>query len=152
MELPGNIAVSNLMHIILRAVIVIALGHAGCATAPPAAPSQVVPWPDEVSQTCAKPKVSLCCFRTGLVEPAMHKLVDKFRACGARGAHTVTVMLTIETRGGFPSCVEYTASPSPSPFAQCVANTVARHFFIPQSHKDERCGFRYPVQWQQSEK
>jgi hypothetical protein len=52
-------------------------------------------------------------------------------------------MLTIETQGGSPSCVDRSTPDSEA--ARCLAKTVARHLVIPNSDPEERCSFRYPV-------
>ena len=58
-------------------------------------------------------------------------------------AEPLKVMLTIETRGGAPFCVE--RAPRDDEAARCVAKVVARHLVIPNSPDDERCHLRYPI-------
>ena len=72
----------------------------------------------------------------------MRGLIEHIRTCHRPDAGPVEVTLTIETRGGSPSCVSRT--PRDSEVARCVATAVARHLVIPKSWPDERCSFRYP--------
>ena len=134
------------MNVIGRVVVVTALWCSGCASAPSPVPSQVEAWPETVADTCPKRKVSLFCFRKPAIRAAMEGLIEPFRACHRPGAEPVTVMLTVETRGGSPSCVA--RSPRKSETGRCLAKTVARHLVIPNSPDNQRCGFRYPVRFE----
>ena len=131
------------MKVITRAVLVLALGLSGCASVPAPVEPRVALWPESVAQTCPERRVSLCCFRTGAIGDAMASLAEDFRACHGPRVEPVMVRLTIETRGGAPSCVE--RSPQDHEAARCLAKVVARSLVIPDSPPEEACGFRYPV-------
>ena len=76
----------------------------------------------------------------------MHALIDRFHACYSPEASPVKVMLTLETRGGAPSCVE--SSPEDNAIARCLVGVVANHFLIPGSDPEERCAIRYPLHFE----
>jgi hypothetical protein len=76
----------------------------------------------------------------------------------------VKVMLTVETRGGSPSCIEASVWDNELekfqsiPWlgddllfavetARCAATVVARDLVIPDSTPDETCRFRYPLEF-----
>ena len=142
-----NGAVQQIMKVITRAVLVIALGLSGCASTPLPVQPRVAAWPASVAETCPRRTVLLECFRKPSIRAAMRRLIEPFRACRLPGAEPVKVMLTIETRGGAPSCVD--RSPRSGEAARCLAKAVARHLVIPNSRPDEACSFRYPV-WLQT--
>ena len=141
------------MSVLTRALAVAALCFCGCASTPSPAQRALVeqsipPWPESVADTCPERRVSVECFRdSGLpkaaVNEGMANLFEKLHDCIRRDAVPVKVMLTIETRGGAPSCVD--RSPRSGEAARCLANAVARHLVIPNSRPDEACSFRYPV-------
>ncbi len=131
------------MKVITYAAVVLALGWSGCASTPTSVQPRVAAWPASVAQTCPQRTVPLCCFRSPSIRDAMARLTEDFRACHGPHVEPVKAMLTIETRGGAPSCVE--RSPQDNEAARCLAKAVARHLVIPESPPEEACGFRYPV-------
>ena len=76
----------------------------------------------------------------------MERFTDDLRDCHGPDVETVSVMLTVETQGGAPSCVE--PSPQYSAPGRCLAMAVARGLVIPDSPPEEACGFRYRVKLQ----
>ena len=140
----------------LRCVLlVILIGCAGCAgtkeslpapgggAAP--APEDLSSWPEDVADVCPQRDVSQCCFQGTQIVEAMAGLTEKFGACYLPGAAPVSFELTVETRGGYASCVEQTAPEDET--ARCVAQVVARHLVIPGSGPEDRCRFRYPLRF-----
>jgi len=90
------------------------------------------------------------CFRgSGLpkaaVNEGMANLFKQLHGCIRRDAVPVKVMLTIETQGGSPSCVERSVLDNET--ARCAATVVARDLVIPDSAADETCRFRYPLKF-----
>jgi hypothetical protein len=136
-------AVYPTMKVISRAVLVITLMLSGCASTPIPVEPSVAAWPASVAQTCPQRTVPLCCFRSGSIDAAMKRLTESFLACYRSGAEPVEAMLTIETRGGSPACVD--RSPRNNEAARCLAKVVARHLVISDSPGHEACRFRYPV-------
>ena len=125
----------------------------GCAGSPTATvkerPSTSLVWPDSVAADCPPRRISLECFRKPNIDLAMRALVAQFRACHPLDASQSTIMLTVETRGGAPTCVEHT--PRNSETGYCVARAVAARFKVPNSPPNERCSFRYPVAFHPAE-
>ena len=130
-------------------VSIVTLWCVGCASAPTVAsspappPASVQDWPVSVADTCPRRAVSVECFRRESIDAAMRSLGQKYRACYRPGGVPIKVMLTVETRGGTPSCVQ--RSPRSDAGALCLATGVAQHLRIPKSPADERCRFRYPL-------
>ncbi len=111
-------------------------------------PSQIdAPWPDTVTKRCPKTKIPLECFRKGEIRRAMHKISPQIQACHRKIDQSQLVTLRMQTRGGRPTCVEY--SPRRSAHGQCVAQAVARHFQMQDSPADEQCDIhRYPFRFE----
>ena len=140
---------------LLLSLPVLALGLSGCASTPSPVQTllveQPIPaWPASVADTCPERRVSVECFRdSGLPKAAVNEgmatLFEKLHACIRRDAVPVKVMLTIETRGGSPSCVEPSVRDNET--ARCAATVVARDLVIPDSTPDETCRFRYPLKF-----
>ena len=143
------------MNIIPRTIVVIALGLSGCASAPSPVQTllveQPIPaWPASVADTCPERKVSVECFRgSGLpkaaVNEGMANLFEQLHGCIRRDAVPVEVMLTIEARGGSPTCVDRSVRDNET--ARCAATVVARELVIPDSPPDETCRFLYPLKF-----
>ena len=119
-------------------------------TTPSAAhiPSQInAPWPDTVTKRCPKTKIPLECFRKGEIRRAMHEISPQIQACHRKIDQSQLVTLRMQTRGGRPTCVEY--SPRRSAPGQCVARVVAQHFKMLDSPADEQCDIhRYPFRFE----
>jgi len=140
---------------LLLSLSVLALGLSGCAsTSSPIkglGVEQPIPaWPATVADTCPERAVSVECFRgAGLpkaaVNEGMSKLLEQLHGCIRRDAVPVTVMLTIETQGGSPSCVEPSVLDNET--ARCAATVVARNLVIPGSTADATCRFNYPLKF-----
>jgi len=154
------------MKIVLRAIVVIALGLSGCASAKSANQGllveQPIPaWPASVTDTCPERKVSVECFRhegfpwTAISE-GMANINEQLRGCLREDSVPLKIKLTIETRGGLPSCVEpsvwvnelekFQSIPwltddqlSDAETARCAAAVVARDLVLPDSPPEEHC-------------
>jgi len=138
-----EISVHTHMRVITHLMVITVLGFSGCATTPLTAPVQVPPWPASVARTCPQRTILLECFRSSSIRHAMKGLVQRLQACHRPDMESTLVKLTIETRGGAPSCVQH--SRLNNQLADCLAKTVARSLVIPDSPKSERCHFRYPI-------
>lgn len=73
----------------------------------------------------------------------MEALSDQLSSC-IPGSESVLVTLTVETRGGLPTCVERTSS---HPSARCAAAVVAHGLVLPEAPSEEMCRFRYPLRF-----
>lgn len=101
------------------------------------------------------------CFRNygfprAAVHEGMSKINEQLLGCSRLASVPVKVELTIETRGGLPSCVEasvwvnelekFQSIPwladdrlSEAEMARCAAAIVARGLVLPESSPDEHC-------------
>ena len=137
-----------------------------CASTPGSAQqghleSQTAEWPASVAPECPERKISVECFRkegfpSAAVEAGMGLISEHLENCGAAPAEPVNVRVTIETKGGRPTCVDpsvWVASlekhqslkwlsedrKAEAELARCAAAAIARHFVLPDSPEDEQC-------------
>ncbi len=160
------------MGVLTRALAVAALCFCGCASTPSPAQRALVeqpipPWPESVADTCPESRVSVECFRTygfpwAAVHEGMANIHEQLRGCIRRDSVPVQVKLTIETRGGSPSCVEASVWDNElekfqsipwlgddllfaAETARCAATVVARDLVLPDSPPDEHCRWNSPL-------
>ena len=160
------------MRTFTRTVAIAALLSCGCASAPKTVqrtavdpPSPV--WPESVADECPERKVSVECFRSAgfsrkAIGEGMASLQDQLAGCLRRDAGPVQVKLTIETRGGTPSCVEASVwlhdlekfqtipwladeQVLAAETARCAAAIVARDLVLPESSQDDHCRWNFPI-------
>ena len=140
---------------LLAVCLLSVMGLGGCASTPRPVQTLLVeqpipPWPASVADTCPQRRVSVECFRgsgfpKAAVNEGMADLSEQLQACIRRDAVPVKVMLTIETQGGTPSCVDRSVRDNET--ALCAATVVARDLVIPESTPDETCRFVYPLKF-----
>ncbi len=160
------------MRVFTCALFVSVLVLWGCAATPNSVKKRLVQqvppeWPASVADTCPERRVSVECFRAeGLpwtaVNEAMEGRYEQLRACIRPDSELVKVKLTIETRGGSPSCVEasvwdkdlerfqslswlHDGLRSAGETARCAATIVARDLALPDSPPDEHCRWSTPL-------
>ena len=141
-------ACQTTMRFIMTTAIILSFCQAGCGSSPSVNPDAVQTWPQSVADTCPQRKVLLECFRREGIRVGIRTLSPHFHRCIRPGMATVKVMLSIETKGGTPTCVA--RSPHANKAALCLASAAARHLVIPNSKPSERCSFRFPVLLQSS--
>ena len=160
------------MGMFIRSIAVAAFFFCGCVSTPsPVQRGQVhepIPaWPESVAETCPERKVSVECFRRegfpkADIRAGMEKLNEQLKGCIRRDSVQAKVRLTIETRGGAPSCVEasvwdkeleayqsvawlHEGLLSAAETARCAATVVARDLVFPGSPSDEHCRWNFPL-------
>ena len=156
------------MSTLIRTLTVTALFFCGCASVPKPALEQLSPaWPESVADECPERKVSVECFRSeGFTRSAVHegmsKLEEQLQGCIRREAGPIQISLTIETRGGTPSCVEASVWVNElekfqtlpwladdlvlaAETARCAASVVARDLVLPESPPDAHCRWNMPI-------
>ena len=86
----------------------------------------------------------------------MDALAERMEECTRPGSDSVNISLTVETRGGRPTCVEPSVWVAPlekyqslhwlsedreseAEVARCAAAVVARYLVLPESPEDEHC-------------
>ena len=109
------------MRFILTTAIILSFCQAGCGSSPSVNPDAVQTWPQSVADTCPQRKVLLECFRREGIRVGMRTLSPHFHRCIRSGMATVKVMLSIETKGGTPTCVA--RSPHSNKAALCLARS-----------------------------
>ena len=158
------------MSTLIRTLIVTALFFCGCASVPKPPLEQPSPaWPDSVADECPEREVSVECFRSEgfprkAIEEGMASLQDQLASCIRREAGPVQVKLTIETRGGTPSCVEASVwlhdlekfqtipwladeQALAAETARCAAAIVARDLILAESSPDDHCRWNFPIRY-----
>ena len=125
------------------------------------AESQPTEWPPSVAAECPDRKTSVECFREGgspsaAFQVGMSALTEHLERCKSEQPEAVSVRLTIETRGGRPTCVDPSVWVAPlekyqslrwlsderkteAEVARCAAEVFARHFVLPDSAESEHC-------------
>jgi len=158
------------MSTLIRTLTLTALFFCGCASVPKPPLEQLSPaWPESVADECPERKVSVECFRSEgfprkAIEEGIASLQDQLAGCVRRDAGPVQVKLTIETRGGTPSCIEASVwveelekfqtipwladeEVLAAETARCAAAIVARDLVLPESSPDDHCRWNFPIQF-----
>ena len=156
------------MSTVIRTLTLTALFLCGCASVPKHPIEQSIPsWPESVAEACPERKVSVECFRSeGFPRSAIHKgmttLEEQLKGCIRREAGPIQISLTVETRGGTPSCVEASVWVNElekfqtlpwladdlilaAETARCAASVVARDLVLPESPADAHCRWNMPI-------
>ena len=132
------------MNHMLYALLGLSFLAQSCTTQPLVQPKPATTWPHNVAKTCPKRTIALECFRRSDIDKAMKALSKALNACHPLVDESVMVELTVETRGGRPTCVGHQPT---TKAGACAVKVVARHLTIPGSKETEQCQFEYPIRY-----
>ncbi|MGC6416382.1 MAG: hypothetical protein ACON3Z_04675 [Bradymonadia bacterium] len=141
-QLPKDVSV-NMNHM-LYALFGLSFLAQSCGTQPLVQPKPAKPWPQNVAKTCPKRTIALECFHRADIDKAMKALSRELNACHPLAGEPVMVNLTVETKGGRPTCVSHRPT---TKTGACAAKVVARYLTIPGSKETEQCQFKYPIRY-----